>query len=53
MADTVDDTLVQAVLAMHPWVQRHPPAERFGVALRAMLEAESCRRGAQEQSSPT
>ena len=46
MADTVDDTLVQAVLAMHPWVQRHPPAERFGVALRALLAAESCRRGA-------
>jgi len=45
MADTVDETLVQAVLAMHPWVQRLPPAERFAAALRALLEAESCRRG--------
>src|SRR5215470_16176295 len=46
MGTTVDDEVVKAVLALQPWVQSRPEAERFGAALRALLEAESCRRGA-------
>lgn len=45
MGTTVDDEVVKAVLALQPWVQSRPEAERFGAALRALLEAESCRRG--------
>src|SRR5262249_30567475 len=43
---TVDDEVVKAVLALQPWVQTRPEPERFGAALRAVLEAEVCRRGA-------
>jgi len=44
----VDDEVVKAVLALQPWVQSRPEPERFGAALRALLEAETCRRGAPE-----
>jgi len=43
---TVDDEVVKAVLALQPWVQSRPEPERFGAALKALLEAEACRRGA-------
>jgi GGDEF domain-containing protein len=42
---TVDDEVVKAVLALQPWVQSRPEAERFGAALRAVLDAEAWRRG--------
>jgi len=42
---SVDDDLVKAVLALQPWVRSRPEAERFGTALRALVEAETCRRG--------
>jgi GGDEF domain-containing protein len=45
---TVDDEVVKAVLALQPWVQSRPEPERFDAALRAVLEAEACRRGAPE-----
>jgi GGDEF domain-containing protein len=48
---TVDDELVKSVLALQPWVQSRPEAERFGAALRALVEAESCRRGAPDPVS--
>ena len=35
---TVDDEVVKAVLALQPWVQSRPEAERFGAALRALGE---------------
>ena len=44
----MDDEVVKAVLALQPWVQSRPEPERFGAALRALLEAETCRRGAPE-----
>jgi GGDEF domain-containing protein len=43
---TVDDEVVKTVLALQPWVRSRPEAERFDAALRALLEAEACRRGA-------
>src|SRR5262249_13743241 len=46
MAETVDDRDVQAVLTLSPWVQGRPQAERFRLALRALVEAEACRPGA-------
>ena len=46
MGTTVDDEVVKAVLALQPWVQSRPEPERFGAALKALLEAEACRRGA-------
>jgi GGDEF domain-containing protein len=46
MGTTVDDELVNAVLALQPWVRSRPEAERLGTALRALVEAEACRRGA-------
>ena len=46
MGKTVDDEVVKAVLALQPWVQTRPEPERFDAALHALLEAESCRRGA-------
>lgn len=48
MAETVDESMVEAVLALSPWVRSRPPSERFPAALRALLEAEACRRGAPE-----
>ncbi len=45
MPSTVDDALVNAVLALQPWVRSRPEQERFGAALRALVEAEACRRG--------
>jgi GGDEF domain-containing protein len=41
----VDDELVNAVLTLQPWVRSRPGAERFGAALRALVDAEACRRG--------
>jgi GGDEF domain-containing protein len=46
MAETVDDPDVQSVLSLAPWVQARPPGERFTLALRSLVEAEACRRGA-------
>src|SRR5215475_11038329 len=46
MSETVDDPDVQSVLALSPWVHARPPGERFRLALRALVEAEACRRGA-------
>lgn len=48
MGTTVDDEVVKAVLALQPWVQSRPEAERFGAALRALLDAEAWRRGRPE-----
>ena len=48
MAETVDDPDAQAVLALVPWVQARAPGERFTLALRSLVEAEACRRGAQD-----
>jgi len=45
---TVDDEVVKAVLALQPWVQSRPEAERFGAALQALLDAEAWRRGRPE-----
>jgi GGDEF domain-containing protein len=45
MPHTVDDAVVQAVLALNPWVQARPEPERFRLALTALLEAEASRRG--------
>lgn len=42
----VDDEVVKAVLTLQPWVRSRPEPERFGAALSALLEAETCRRGA-------
>ena len=46
MGKTVDDDLVDAVLALQPWVRSRPEHERFGTALRALVDAEACRHGA-------
>ena len=46
MGETVDEAEVRAVLALAPWAQGQAPEKRFGVALRGLLEAEACRRGA-------
>jgi len=43
---TVDDEVVKAVVALQPWVQSRPEAERFGAALQALVSSEACRRGA-------
>ena len=51
MTTTVDDELVQAVLALQPWIQSRPQHERFGAALRALVDAEACRRGAPDPVS--
>ena len=48
---TVDDEVVKSVLALQPWVRSRPEAEQFGAALRALVEAENCRRGAPEPVS--
>lgn len=45
MGATVDDAVVEAVLALAPHVRSRPEGERFDAALRALLEAETCRRG--------
>jgi len=45
---TVDDEVMKAVLALQPWVQSRPEAERFGAALQALLDAEAWRRGRPE-----
>lgn len=47
----MDDELVKAVLALQPWVQSRPESERFGAALRALVETEACRRGAPDPVS--
>ncbi len=46
MGTTVDDELLKAVLALQPQVRSRPEPERFGAALRALVESEACRRGA-------
>ncbi len=46
MGAMVDETMVEAVLALNPWVRSRPEEERFPAALRALVEAEACRRGA-------
>ena len=46
MSTTVDDEVVKAVLALQPWVRSRPEPEQFGAGLRALLDAEACRRGA-------
>lgn len=46
MGETVDDAAVEAVLALNPWTQGRNPRSRFPAALRALVEAEACRRGA-------
>ncbi|MGZ5957539.1 MAG: GGDEF domain-containing protein [Myxococcaceae bacterium] len=51
MGATVDDGLVAAVVAMHPWVRSRPEGERAEAALRALVEAEACRRGAPDPVS--
>ena len=51
MGKTVDDEVVKSVLALQPWVRSRPEAEQFGAALRALVEAENCRRGAPEPVS--
>ena len=48
MGKTVDDEVVKAVLALQPWVQSRPEADRFGAALQALLDAEAWRRGRPE-----
>src|SRR5262252_9923508 len=45
MGETVDESVVESVLALHPWVRSRPVPERFGAALRALVESEGCRRG--------
>jgi len=47
----VDDEVVKALLALQPWVQSRPEPERFGAALRALVEAEASRRGAPDPVS--
>src|SRR5262249_41192265 len=51
MGETVDESLVESVLALHPWVRSRPEHERFGAALRALLESEACRRSAPDPVS--
>ena len=46
MGAMVDESMVEAVLALNPWVRSRPEEERFPAALRALVEAEACRRGA-------
>ena len=41
----MDDEVVKAVLALQPQVRSRPEPERFGAALRALVESEACRRG--------
>jgi GGDEF domain-containing protein len=48
---TVDDEVVKSVLALQPWVQSRPEPERFGAALRALVDAERWRRGTPESVS--
>src|SRR5215510_3092370 len=38
VATTVDDEVVKAVMALQPWVQSRPEPERFGAALRTLVE---------------
>jgi GGDEF domain-containing protein len=51
MAWTLDASTAETVLALHPWVRSRPEADRVPAALRALLEAEACRRGAPDPVS--
>ena len=42
----MDDEVVKAVLALQPWVRSRAEPEQFSAGLKALLEAEACRRGA-------
>ncbi len=51
MAHTLDDTTVQTLLGLHPWVRSRPKEEHAALALSALLDAEACRRGAPDPVS--
>jgi GGDEF domain-containing protein len=51
VGQTVDDEVVKSVLALQPWVQSRPEPQRFDAALRGLVEAERCRRGAPDPVS--
>jgi GGDEF domain-containing protein len=51
MGEQLDQSMVEAVLALHPWVRARQENERFPSALRALVEAEACRRGAPDPVS--
>jgi GGDEF domain-containing protein len=51
VGQSVDDEVVKSVLALQPWVQSRPEPQRFDAALRALVEAERCRRGAPDPVS--
>ncbi len=47
----IDASTAETLLALHPWVRSRPEAERVRAALRALVEAEACRRGAPDPVS--
>jgi GGDEF domain-containing protein len=48
---TLDSATEAALLGLNPWVRSRPPEEQIGLALRALLDAEACRRGAPDPVS--
>lgn len=51
MGGPLDEAMVDAILALQPWVRNRPEVERFPAALGALVEAEACRRGAPDPVS--
>jgi GGDEF domain-containing protein len=43
---TLDDATEAALLGLNPWVRSQAPEKQLALALRALLDAEACRRGA-------
>ncbi len=51
MGHTLDDATVQTLLALYPFVRSRPKEEHAALAMKALLEAEACRRGAPDPVS--
>jgi GGDEF domain-containing protein len=51
MAHTLDDATVERLLQLQPWVRSRAPEEHVPLALKALLDAEACRRGAEDPVS--
>jgi GGDEF domain-containing protein len=51
MPHTLDDATVETLLSLQPWVKSRAPKEHAGLAMKALLDAEACRRGAPDPVS--
>ena len=45
MPHTLDDATVETLIRLNPWVRSRPGKDHAALALQALLDAESCRRG--------